>query len=182
MSHKVTKSRGTRQSVMEDVTKITWMHVLFQAGVPAIVIAKVANVDRNTVRRYGLGLFRPVVCEWIKVQLQDKLPEWTNDAPLDKKLRMLLSQGFLSQTVLTSIRSECLTRLENPAHSRKSGTGDASLRKSAEAIAALELPVDPAPHLLWLWDPITGLSSEASSDAQTAGVSQSLHFTSLHSH
>ena len=168
--------------MMEDVTKITWMHVLFQAGVPSIVIAKVTNVDRNTVRRYGLGIFRPVLCEWIKVQLQDKLPEWTNDAPLDKKLRMLLSQGFLSQTVLTSIRSECLTRLENPAHSRKSGSGDKALRESAEAIAALELPVDPAPHLLWLWDPITGLSSEASSDAQTAGVSQSLHFTSLHSH
>ena len=55
--------KDKRQSVTEDVTEIVWILVLYQAGVPAVVIGAVTNVSRETVRVLGHGNSRTVLVD-----------------------------------------------------------------------------------------------------------------------
>jgi len=50
---KFSMPKDKRQSVTEDVTEIVWILVLYQAGVPAVVIGAVTNISRETVRVLG---------------------------------------------------------------------------------------------------------------------------------
>ena len=60
---KFSMPKDKRQSVTEDVTEIVWILVLYQAGVPAVVIGAVTNVSRETVRVLGHGNSRTVLVD-----------------------------------------------------------------------------------------------------------------------
>ena len=173
-SESVMKDRRTASDVsrqkdkQEHVTTIILQHVLYSVGVPIAVIGQVTGVSYRTVSYLGQGRKREFLVDLIQSELVRTLPQsqWTPDVLLETKLKTLLSEGFLSQQVLTSIGSECRRRLK----SQRLGRDKTELAATVAAITALQLPADPAPHYIWRWRHDTGLCREASSGVQTAGV------------